>query len=70
MRVDNFEVSEHEKEFGRHIAVFHDLDDFDALKQRLVDNEARLVEPLRETPHQRFFFETPEGYLFEVIENP
>ena len=70
VRVDDFEISEHEKEFGRHIALFHDLDDFDSLKQRLVDNGARLVEPLRETPHQRFFFETPEGYLFEVIENP
>ena len=70
VRVDDFEISEHEKEFGRHIALFHDLDAFDSLKQRLEDNDARLVEPLRETPHQRFFFETPEGYLFEVIERP
>ena len=70
VRVDDFEISEHEKEFGRHIALFHDLDDFDSLKQRLEDNDARLVEPLREPPHQRFFFETPEGYLFEVIERP
>ena len=70
VRGDDFEISAHEKEFGRHIALFHDLEDFDGLKQRLVDNGARLVEPLRETPHQRFFFETPEGYLFEIIQNP
>jgi len=70
VRVDNFEISRHEKEFGRHIALFHDLDDFDGLKQRLEENGACLIEPLRETPHQRFFFETPEGYAFEVIERP
>ena len=70
VRVDNFEISTHEKEFGRHIAVFHDLDDFEGLRQRLAENGARLIEPLRETPHQRFFFETPEGYVFEVIERP
>ena len=70
VRVDDFEISEHEREFGRHIALFHELSDFDGLKQRLEENGARLIEPLRETPHQRFFFETPEGYVFEVIERP
>jgi predicted enzyme related to lactoylglutathione lyase len=70
VRVDHFEISAHEKEFGRHIALFHDLADFDGLKQRLSENGAELIEPLRETPHQRFFFETPEGYVFEVIEKP
>ena len=67
--VDGFEVSPFEREFGRHVAVFHPLADFAALKARLRERGAELVEPLRPTPFERFFFREPvNGYFFEVID--
>jgi catechol 2,3-dioxygenase-like lactoylglutathione lyase family enzyme len=67
--VDGFEVSPFEREFGRHVAVFHPLEDFPALKDRLRQRGAELVEPLRPTPFERFFFREPtNGYFFEVID--
>ena len=67
--VDGFEVSPFEREFGRHVAVFHPLEDFAALKERLRQRGAELVEPLRSTPFERFFFREPvNGYFFEVID--
>jgi hypothetical protein len=67
--VDGFEVSPFEREFGRHVAVFHRLEDFAALKERLQQRGAELVEPLRSTPFERFFFREPvNGYFFEVID--
>ncbi len=67
--VDGFEVSPFEREFGRHVAVFHPLEDFAALKERLRQRGAELVEPLRPTPFERFFFREPvNGYFFEVID--
>ncbi len=68
--VDGFEVSPFEREFGRHIAVFHPLADFAALRERLHQRGADLVEPLRATPFERFFFREPiNGYFFEVIDD-
>jgi hypothetical protein len=62
-------VSPFEAEFGRHVAVYHPRNQFDELKQRLVERGATLVEPLRATPFERFFFREPiNGYVFEVIE--
>jgi catechol 2,3-dioxygenase-like lactoylglutathione lyase family enzyme len=67
--VEGFEASPFEAEFGRHVALFHPLDDFDALKERLLAAGAELVEELRPTPFQRFFFREPvNGYFFEVID--
>lgn len=67
--VEGFEVSPFESEFGRHVAVLHPLADFDALKRRLVERGAELIEPLRSTPFERFFFREPtNGYIFEVID--
>ena len=67
--VEGFEVSPFESEFGRHIALFHPAATFPALKQRLVAEGAELVESLRATPFERFFFREPvNGYLFEVID--
>jgi catechol 2,3-dioxygenase-like lactoylglutathione lyase family enzyme len=67
--VEGFEVSPFESEFGRHIAVFYPLEQFTALKARLVDQGATLVEPLRATRFERFFFREPvNGYVFEVID--
>ena len=68
--VDGFEVSPFEKEFGRHVALFQPLVAFAALKERLVERGAELVEPLRTTPFERFFFREPiNGYFFEVIDD-
>ena len=67
--VEGFEASPFESEFGRHVAVCHPLDQFTALKARLVEQGATLVEPLRATAFERFFFREPvNGYVFEVIE--
>jgi len=67
--VDGFEVSPFEHEFGRHIAVFHPLTDFPALKARLAGAGAEIIAPLRPTPFERFFFREPiNGYVFEVID--
>ena len=67
--VAEFEVSPFESEFGRHIALFHPLADFPALKERLLAEGAELVDSLRPTPFERFFFTEPvNGYFFEVID--
>ena len=67
--VEGFIVSPFEREFGRHIAVFHPRQDFPALKQRLIEQGAELIEPLRPTPFERFFFREPvNGYVFEVVD--
>src|SRR5881227_209808 len=57
--VEEFEVSRFETEFGRHIALFHAVTDFPALKERLLAEGAELVEALRPTPFERFFFREP-----------
>ncbi len=67
--VEGFEVSPFESEFGRHVAVFYPLEQFAALKARLIEQGAALVQPLRATPFERFFFREPvNGYVFEVID--
>ena len=68
LRVEGFEPSDFEAEFGRHVALFHPASDFQALQQRLQQNGATLIEPERETPFERFFFRDPNGYVFEVID--
>jgi hypothetical protein len=67
--VAGFEISAHEAEFGRHVAVFHPSTDFAALKARLANEGAVLIEPIRPTSFERFFFREPvNGYVFEVID--
>jgi hypothetical protein len=67
--VEGFQVSPFEAEFGRHVAVFHPCAAFEALKARLRDSGAEIIEPLRATPFERFFFREPiNGYFFEVID--
>jgi catechol 2,3-dioxygenase-like lactoylglutathione lyase family enzyme len=69
--IEKFEVSPFEAEFGRHVAIFSPRQGFAALKQRLIEHGATLIEPLRATPFERFFFREPvNGYVFEVIEPP
>lgn len=67
--VEGFEVSPFEREFGRHVALFYPLAQFEELKERLRQRGAELVEPLRATLFERFFFREPvNGYFFEVID--
>lgn len=69
LHVEGFEVSPFEREFGRHVALFFPKGQFPTLKQRLRQHGAELIEPLRATPLERFFFKEPiNGYVFEVIE--
>jgi predicted enzyme related to lactoylglutathione lyase len=63
----DFAPSPFEAEFGRHFAVFHPVADFPAAKRRLVEHGGELVDPIRPTPFERFFFRDPNGYMFEVI---
>ena len=65
--VEGFASSPFEAEFGRHFAVGYPLAQFPALKQRLREHGAELIDPLRETPFERFFFRDPNGYVFEVV---
>ena len=68
--VDGFEVSPFEDEFGRHVAMFHPLSDFDALKARLAAEGCEIFYAMRPTPFERFFFREPiNGYVFEVIDD-
>lgn len=68
--VDGFVVSPFEAEFGRHIALFHPLDDLAAVRQRITEAGGMLVDPLRPTPFERIFFREPvNGYLFELIDS-
>ena len=69
LSVADFEVSPFEREFGRHVAVFHPSGAFDTLKRRLVERGAEIIPPMRPTPFERFFFREPvNGYVFEVID--
>jgi catechol 2,3-dioxygenase-like lactoylglutathione lyase family enzyme len=63
-----FEPSPFEQEFGRHVAVTFPLAGFAALRERLIARGATLIDPIRETPFQRFFFRDADGYVFEVVE--
>ena len=68
--VEGFVVSPYEAEFGRHFALFHPIEDFPAMRQRIIDAGGALVAPLRETPFERVFFREPvNGYLLEMIDS-
>ena len=68
LQIEGFEVSPFEKEYGRHVAFFHDRADWLSLQERIREAKSDVVPPLRETPFPRFFFHDPNGYLIEVIE--
>jgi hypothetical protein len=66
--VEGFEVSPFEGEFGRHIAIVRPAQEIAALKERLLAEGAQLMQPLRPSAQDRFFFREPvNGYVFEVI---
>ena len=67
--VEGFVISPFEAEFGRHVALFHPVEDFAALRRRVVDAGGELVAALRAPPFAGLFFREPvNGYLFEVID--
>lgn len=66
--VEGFEPSPFEREYGRHVAFFRSKDDWVNLQERLVELEAEIIQPLRETPFARFFFRDFNGYMWEVID--
>jgi catechol 2,3-dioxygenase-like lactoylglutathione lyase family enzyme len=68
LRVPDFEPSGFERGFGRHFAVEYPADGFAGLKERLAKHGAELIDPIRETPFERFFFRDPNGYIFEVVD--
>ena len=67
LQKEGFEASPFEAEFGRHFAFDYPLDEFPALKERLLAHGAELIDPIRETPFERFFFREPNGYIFEMV---
>jgi catechol 2,3-dioxygenase-like lactoylglutathione lyase family enzyme len=67
VEVADFSPSPCEAEFGRHVALAFPLAEFDALETRLKAHGAELIAPERPTPFARFF-RTPDGYVFEVVE--
>ena len=67
--VETFEITPFEAEFGRHVAVFYPRAGFAELKRRLAAEGATLIDPIRATSFERFFFREPvNGYVFEVID--
>lgn len=68
LELPTFEPTPFEREYGRHIAVSAPLSSFPELKERLKQHGAELIDPVRETPFERFFFRDPNGYIFEVVQ--
>lgn len=67
IEVRDFAPSPFEQEFGRHVALAFPQAQFAELRRRLAELGAELIEPLRPTPFERFFFRDPNGYVFEIV---
>jgi catechol 2,3-dioxygenase-like lactoylglutathione lyase family enzyme len=67
VEVGDFAPSPFEAEFGRHVALAVPLAEHDGLRRRLLAHGAALIAPERPTPFARFFFRSPDGYVFEVV---
>jgi catechol 2,3-dioxygenase-like lactoylglutathione lyase family enzyme len=67
LELSDFSPSPFEREYGRHLAITHPRADFDDLKHRLRAAGAEVITADRPTPYERFFFRSPDGYMFEVI---
>jgi len=68
VEVPEFQPPPFEQEYGRHIALSLPRAGFPTLKERLIAHGAKVIDPLRDTPFDRFFFRDPNGHLFEVLE--
>jgi catechol 2,3-dioxygenase-like lactoylglutathione lyase family enzyme len=67
IKVDDFEPSPFEREYGRHLAIAVSTDEMTAIKARLAAHDSAIIPPIRPTPHERFFFREPGSYVIEVI---
>jgi hypothetical protein len=68
IEVEGFAPSPFEREFGRHVALTFPRAEFPDLKRRLEACGAEIIAPERPTPFERFFFRSPDGYVFEVLD--
>ena len=68
VEVPEFQPSPFEQEYGRHIALSLPRAGFPTLKKRLIAHRAKVIDPFRDTPFDRFLFRDPNDYLFEVLE--
>ena len=67
--IDDFEPSPYEKEYGRHFAFFVSAERLSDIKEKLPrDYGIPIQAPLRPTPFERIFFNDPNGYLIEAID--
>src|SRR3954468_1481525 len=64
VEVAGYEPSPFEAEFGRSGAVTVSICEIGGLRRRLASCGAELIEAERPTPFPRFFFRTPDGYVF------
>jgi catechol 2,3-dioxygenase-like lactoylglutathione lyase family enzyme len=67
LELRDFAPSPFEREYGRHLAVTYPREGFGNLKDRLRAAGAEVITAERPTPFERFFFRSPDGYMFEVI---
>ena len=67
IEIQDFAPSVFEKEYGRHIAVSFPRAGLGGLKERLARHCAELIAADRPTAFERFFFRSPDGYVFEVV---
>ncbi|PQO32802.1 hypothetical protein DTL21_21715 [Bremerella cremea] len=66
--VDGFQVSPFEKEFGRHFAFLFPAAKLKQIRKCLAEQSVEVIPPIRPTPFERFFFQDPNGYMFEIID--
>lgn len=67
LEIPDFEISQFEREYGRHIAFEFPTSQFATIKARLQMANVEILAPQRTTPFERFFFRDPNGYMFEII---
>ncbi len=68
LQVEDFQVSAFEKEFGRHFAFLLPAAKLKQIRERLTNRNVEVIPPIRPTPFARFFFQDPNGYMFEIID--
>ncbi|GAC1475187.1 MAG: hypothetical protein NVSMB9_27100 [Isosphaeraceae bacterium] len=68
LELSDFTPSTFEGEFGRHLAVTYPRAEFQGLQDRLREQGAEIIPPQRSSPRERFFFQAPDGYIFEIVD--
>lgn len=67
LEIKDYQPSNKEKEYGRHIAITWPVAEYESLKNRLSKLGAEIIPAERPTPFPRFFFRAPDDYIFEVV---